>query len=401
MNSSEIKIGKTYPLTSQELNNIDQKSFALNYQGNSVQELANILSSLVTTEAEKARIIYAWITDNIAYDVEMLEKDIYWTDVTAKTVLKKRQTVCSGYSNLYQALAKAMGLDVVIIEGTATGASYVVGDSNINHAWNAVKIDDQWYLLDTTWGAGTVQQNQFRQQFNPYYFATPPEQLIFSHFPANVNWQLLEQPYTMEDFQEFPTVSPDFFKKQINFMSHETKVIMMETPTKILLSVPQDMIVTTRLKKNQQVLPDYYSLVQKQEETVTIKTAFPQLGKYKLEVFADSPQSQNYPHILTYNIKANYTSSPFPKTYPIFQDNTGYLYTPLNYQLPKNQRVNFKLKIQNATDIQIINTATNQWTQLTRFDQLFIGTAKVGNSPMKVVAQFPGDRRYWTLLEYN
>jgi len=63
--------------------------------------------------------------------------------------------------------------------------------------------------------------------------------------------------------------------------------------------------------------------------------------------------------------------------------------------------VEFKLKVQNAIDIQVLNTETNEWTQLTRLDDLFMGKSKVGDSPVKVVAQFPGDPRYWTLVEYN
>ena len=237
----------------------------------------------------------------------------------------ERQTICSGYANLYQALAKAMGLDAVIIAGTATGASYVVGDSEINHAWNAVKIDNQWYLLDATWGAGTVEENQFQQRFKSYYFATPPEQLIFSHFPANPVWQLLEQPYTREKFQALPDVSPQLFQQNIDFISHQNRAIAMSRPTEIILSVPPEVTVTTNLKNNQRSLPDQYNLVQRKGEEVIIQTAFPESGEYELKIFANSNQSETYPHILTYQITANYTDSPFPRTFAHFQENEGYL----------------------------------------------------------------------------
>ncbi|NBD16623.1 MAG: transglutaminase [Cyanobacteria bacterium] len=398
---SDIKAGNINALDDQHLRYIDQKAFHLKYEGSSIRELAKILSSKAKTETEKARIIYTWITNNIAYDVGMSLNNIDLVDVNPATVLKERKTICSGYANLYQALAQEMGLDVVIIEGTATGSSYIVGDTAINHAWNAVKIQDQWYLLDATWGAGTVTETQFRKKFNPYYFATPPEQFIFNHFPADSAWQLLANPYTRENFEDLPDVSPGFFQKNIDLVSHRKREIKMGNQSQIILSVPQKTTVVTALKKNNQNIPDHYNLVQKEGKTVTIQSTFPELGKYKLDIFANSTQSQDYVHILTYQITATSINSPFPKTSIKFQENEGYLYTPLTYQLPNHKMVEFKLKVQNAIDIQVLNTETNEWTQLTRLDDLFMEKLKVGDSPVKVVAQFPGDPRYWTLVEYN
>ncbi len=400
-NSSEIIGGKTDSLNADNFQNIDEKVFRLNYQGKSIQELANLLSSLAETEAEKARSIYTWIADDIAYDVEMSLGNLYFADVRATTVLETRQTICSGYANLYKALAKAMGLDAAIIEGTATGASYVVGESTINHAWNAVKIEGQWYLLDVTWGAGIVEDNQFQKRFNPYYFATPPEQLIFDHFPANGVWQLLETPYTQKEFQDLPTVSPALFEKNIDLVSHPKKAITIENSTEIILSVPEEIVVTTKLKKNDRPLSDQYNLIQRQGENVIIHTAFPEAGKYELEIFANAKQSETYPHILTYQITANYANAPFPETFLNFQENDGYLYSPLTGELTANQTVQFKLKVENAVDVQVIDVARNRWTKLTRLDNLFMGNVKVNNSLIAVVAQFPNDSRYWTLLQYN
>jgi len=103
---------------------IDAKALQVEYSGNSTSELANLLSQYATTEEEKARIIYTWITHNIAYDVVSLNTFMNYNiypDVSVKTVLNTRQTICSGYANLYQQLAKNMGLKSVIIIGYAKG----------------------------------------------------------------------------------------------------------------------------------------------------------------------------------------------------------------------------------------------------------------------------------------
>jgi transglutaminase/protease-like cytokinesis protein 3 len=146
--------------------NLDRLARRINYTGNSVPELAAILSKYAKTEAEKARIIYVWITHNINYDVASFLSGNYG-DASPYVVLKNRLAVCSGYANLYQALAEKMGLKSAVIVGYAKGLGYLVGNSSeANHAWNSVRINNSWYLIDTTWGAGVVNNNQFQRQFN-------------------------------------------------------------------------------------------------------------------------------------------------------------------------------------------------------------------------------------------
>lgn len=74
-----------------------------------MEELSQILSKYAKTEADKARIIYTWITYNISYDVgalnDLFNNNIY-PDVRTEIVLNTRSTICSGYANLYQQLAK-------------------------------------------------------------------------------------------------------------------------------------------------------------------------------------------------------------------------------------------------------------------------------------------------------
>lgn len=44
------------------------------------------------------------------------------------------------------------------------------------HAWNAVKIDGTWYLMDATWDAGSVGENKlFTRNVEDYsYFLIDP-----------------------------------------------------------------------------------------------------------------------------------------------------------------------------------------------------------------------------------
>lgn len=401
-----IVINNPVDLQNQEFTAIDDKARSIQYRGNSVKELANILSSYASSEPEKARIIYTWITHNISYDVvalqNLFDRNIY-PDIKVETVLTSRSTICSGYANLYQQLAQYMGLKSVIVIGYAKGIDYAVGkDDQINHGWNAVKIDGDWYLIDTTWGSGTVNDNIFKAQFNPYYFATKPEEFIYSHFPENIQWQLLKKPFSREEFDNFAEISPTLFEYNIKLISHKNLKINTNKRVNIILKAPKNVIAIAQLKSDEKTLPENYTLVQKQGENIIVNAGFPEKGNYQLDIFAKPKDDTNkYPLIVTYDIYANNKSSQFPLTFKHFTDNNGYIESPLTAPLTPNQSTYFKIRIDLATEVKVVNKSTNQWYNLTRYGNVFTGNIYGGNGDIMIYGKFPNDSRYWGLLEYH
>lgn len=400
-----IVAGNSENVNENNFYDIDKKAQSIIYNGNSVDELANLLSRYTTTDLDKARIIYTWITHNVAYDTPALLglKNGVYPDVKSEAVLNNRKTICSGYANLYQKLADAMGLKSVIVLGYAKGIDYIVGtDNNVNHAWNAVKIDEKWYLIDATWGAGTVDNNTFSQQFNPDYFATLPEEFIYSHFPEKDKWQLLPQPYTREEFNVLPDVSTALFNNNIQLISHKNKTIYTNNILNITLKAPQNVVAIASLKSENNEVENNYTRVQNRDGYININAAFPAKGNYELEIFAKKRDNSNaYPHVVTYEVIANNSTQKFPVTYSHFSENNGYIDTPLTESLSPNQYTYFKLRIDNATEVKVLDKSSNNWTDLIQYGNLFAGSVRVGTGKMIVFAKFPGDSRYWALLEYN
>jgi len=174
----------------------------------SIENLAAYLGNGAKDDLEKTRAIYRWITENINYDYQAYLAGTYG-DMSAQGVLNSRKSVCAGYSELFFKLAQAMDLQVIKISGWAKGISYVDSSSLLgipNHAWNAVKLYDGWYLLDSTWGAGSIRNEVFVKEFKDYYFLTNPEQLIMTHYPDSSKWQLTEQYISQSIFNNYPTV---------------------------------------------------------------------------------------------------------------------------------------------------------------------------------------------------
>ena len=61
------------------------------------------------------------------------------------------------------------------------------------------------------------------------YFCTPPEQLIFSHWPDDKKWQLLENPLCLREFQPLQDLIPCSFNlgvsKIMDVMTTEQKFV--------------------------------------------------------------------------------------------------------------------------------------------------------------------------------
>ncbi len=175
-------------------------------------ELAKAMCKDLKTDREKARAIFTWITDNVRYDFKSMDyvppKGMTKAELEATRVertYKKGKGVCQDYSMLYQNMAAAVGLECVWIPGNSRS---ILRSTLNGHAWNAVKIDGQWQLLDATWGAGVVEGgDDFDQLFQPGYFLTEPRIFIANHFPEDPKWQLLDKPIDKETFKKQPVIS--------------------------------------------------------------------------------------------------------------------------------------------------------------------------------------------------
>jgi hypothetical protein len=178
----------------------------------SVAELARYLVQPAKSNKEKARAIYRWITDRIAYDADALFAG-QSPDSAPEKVLTARKALCGGYANLFKALCLEAGVKAVLIQGKVKGHEYNEGKpaTTTLHGWNAIKLDDDWYLVDATWGAGGLKDKKFVKNFDDFYFLPPPEALVFTHFPRKANCQLLEEPLSEEVFDRQPRVSARYF----------------------------------------------------------------------------------------------------------------------------------------------------------------------------------------------
>lgn len=182
----------------------------------SLQRLAQYLMKGAQDAESKAWLLYCWITDRIAYDAKTFFSGEYTKkDYSPGIVLKERQAICDGYSKLYTAVGKEMGLDVVSINGHAKGLpvdGFSLENQKCGHAWNAIKIAEKWQLVDATWGAGWMDGGKFNKVFVDFYFCPPPQALVLTHFPKKREDQFLDTPVSPERFTSWPFYNPGLLR---------------------------------------------------------------------------------------------------------------------------------------------------------------------------------------------
>jgi hypothetical protein len=274
----------------------------------SLESLAAYLIEPAKNDRQKIRAIYRWITDKISYDDEGYFAGEY-RDLHSQDVLTERRAVCDGYAGLVKNLGQLAGLEVVNISGYSKGYSYSVHQTNtINHAWNAVKVDGQWQLLDATWGAGYLddQKKRFIRRFQEHYFLTPPEQFIYDHFPKAAQWQLLQHPISKKDYDNLVYLRPAFFRMGLAIDSHSQGLISATNQLVVTLRAPETATVSAKLLQNQSELDESHLSIQKKPGQYDIRATFPRPGDYVLRIFTKpQPASGDFHWALDYQIQAS------------------------------------------------------------------------------------------------
>lgn len=185
----------------------------------SIENITKYIQENSSSDLEKARGAYYWIANNIKYDVKKYLKDEP-SNFQPEKVLKKRKAVCAGYSSLYMEMCRQMNIPCEII----SGYSKDYGDkknqqfNEADHAWNAIKIDSTWLLLDVTWASGHIKQGffvkRFKREFEDKYFNPVPSEFIFDHLPEIPMWQLLNYPITVKLFSGDDNKIYEYLKKK-------------------------------------------------------------------------------------------------------------------------------------------------------------------------------------------
>ncbi|MEZ4972934.1 MAG: transglutaminase domain-containing protein [Cyclobacteriaceae bacterium] len=204
-------------------------SIANSYSGFPLYNLKALTDSLtrpLNTDIEKFRAIYIWVSTNIENDYSLYVKNQVkrkklkndaekqrWNNkfgrIVFRTLLEKKTTVCTGYAYLIKEMANYADIKCEMVDGYGRTVSSNVGaPGRPNHTWNAVQINDKWYLCDATWSSGSIDMTQkiFIKNYSDVYFLLDPAMFVLDHFPIDQRWLLHNDSPTLDLFLEMPIV---------------------------------------------------------------------------------------------------------------------------------------------------------------------------------------------------
>lgn len=128
------------------------------------------------TEYSREIYIHDWLIQNCNYADDVVKISDDFLSFTSFGALVKEKAVCEGYTRAMQMMLATVGIE----------SFPVIGNGNDGlHMWNCVKIDNEWYYVDSTW-------NDTGKGSGYDYFNITTEQLLYDHTIMPVYSQLTE-----------------------------------------------------------------------------------------------------------------------------------------------------------------------------------------------------------------
>lgn len=132
-----------YPAYSSSNNYSELTKSYSNVTEDDINTINSILNSIIKpgmTETEKIRTVHNWIVCNTTYNDKYYDRGDSFNHVS--NLLNNKTGVCQGYSVTFYIFMKQMGIPCTLVMGNT---------DDVSHAWNAVKLDGNWYYIDVTW----------------------------------------------------------------------------------------------------------------------------------------------------------------------------------------------------------------------------------------------------------
>ncbi|MFS4467029.1 transglutaminase domain-containing protein [Maribacter sp. 2210JD10-5] len=289
-------------------------SIALLHKGQSLKNLPVLTHKLtadLTTDVEKFRAIYTWVSTNIENDYnaylrtrknrKKITKDreafMLWnngfTPKVFEKLLDQKKTACTGYAFLIKELANLSDIDCKIIDGYGRTATLFLNDKSVpNHSWNAVSLHGKWYLCDATWSTGrtiiTEEGPKFEFEYYDGYFLADPELFVKNHYPLDTKWTLLKEYPTFKDFIAGPIVYKDAFQLKMSptipqKMKLETlkdKEVFFKIVSQNNVSERKIGLLLNRGGSNKEVMP----AITKNKNDYTLAYTFKKTGLYDTHI---------------------------------------------------------------------------------------------------------------------
>lgn len=330
-----------------------------------VKKTCDFIKANSTDDFERIKIAHDIVAVNIKYDAAG-----YWSgnlpEQDYETVLKTGLAVCEGYSNTLGRFLDVLGFKNQIVHGYARGVgTSLLEESEIesNHAWNMVKIADEYYLIDCTWDSGYMNGKKSVQEYTTDYLFLKPEHFIYTHYPESKGNQLLDSPVTKKEFIELADFEPKFFDA-VQFSELPKKQNECKSSVQFEYNLISDgtlSFVVTDCSTNKKIQNAVFNL--KTDKNVKTMIQFPKAANYRISLFYRPKNAKSGSFCGEFYVKAEEASSV---QYPEVYENSfnASLISPLEMPLKRGQSYHFEVSCPEKNFVAIINGKT--FTQMNK-----------------------------------
>ena len=160
-----IDFAGTYSLPREEAVNKAEE-----IRGRASEWLSDIPSD--ASEYDKVKAVYEKIIFSTDYDLNASDNQ------NIASVFLGNSSVCQGYAKATQYLLNHLGVMCTLVQGTV--------DTGEAHAWNLVRVDGDYYYVDTTWGDASYRMEDGSGQeelpeINYDYLCVTTQELLRTH----------------------------------------------------------------------------------------------------------------------------------------------------------------------------------------------------------------------------
>ena len=127
--------------------------------------------SATATDYDKSKYVFESLIQRVDYDETAEDNQ------NILSVFLHGKTVCQGYAEAAEVLLHRLGIQSVVVTGTANGEP---------HAWNLVRLDGEYYYMDVTWGNSsyfTAEDSEEKKTVNYYYLNMTTRDISVTHEP--------------------------------------------------------------------------------------------------------------------------------------------------------------------------------------------------------------------------
>lgn len=267
----------------------------------SIPQLSYLLTDRFKDPVLKTRAIYTWIAHNISYDCPAFHS-IGKRKADPKDVFRLRKAVCEGYANLFMEMCNQAGVMSLTIDGYARNGTEIIAEAlqEPNHTWNAVRIGEEWKMVDVTWASGYTDKKvrSFTPQFSDTYFFPDPYKFLLNHYPKLNSWKPSRARLSKDEFSENPIIAEGYFQFELSAFTPKKGIIKAKQNEQVNLSFTSSLsaqintvIVAIGEEKRQQVMKLPFTV---NNDVITCFFSYGKPGSYPMTVYINDRAALKY-----------------------------------------------------------------------------------------------------------